>query len=201
MALVRAQVSAALDTTLPRDRVVNVTHFNVRGAFATFGTDFQNLCNDLHDIFVNNWYSPPGSMEVITKMYNLDDPEPRAPKASRTTGAAVARSANVPREVALCLSFYAERNLPRSRGRIYLSPAALGSSSLSAKPTTTMMNQALAIADALSGLGGIDVDWCVFSRMDNSFKKVTNAYVDDEWDVQRRRGLRASNRVARAQSG
>jgi hypothetical protein len=64
-----------------------------------------------------------------------------------------------------------------------------------------MMTLALNYADALSALGGIDVDWVVHSPTHDTNTKVKEAWVDDEWDTQRRRGQRATKRITRAQSG
>jgi len=55
-------------------------------------------------------------------------------------------------------------------------------------------DKALSLAQGIADIGGIDVSWQVWSPTDNQGRDVTNAWVDDAWDVQRRRGLRASTR-------
>jgi hypothetical protein len=47
----------------------------------------------------------------------------------------------------------------------------------------------------LTALGGLDVDWVVYSRVDNRSSPVTDWFVDNSWDTQRRRGPRATSRI------
>lgn len=202
MALVQAQIAVAVDSVLPRDRIISVLHFNHHTIPLVGTTDWDTLGSDLANIYNSNWgRGALGAQELWVTLYNLDDPQPRAPKSQQVWGKGNAPAASCPREVALCLSFYADRNQPRRRGRMYLSPAARGLTGLGPRPTVSQQNDVLTIADALSGLGGADVDWCVRSIADGDFKKVTHAWVDDEWDTQRRRGLRATSRVERDVSG
>lgn len=202
MAKVEAQVAVALDSVAPRDRVISVLHFRVAEGVVWGGADYQSLADDLRAIWAGNWGRAPGSQEMVVTVYDLDDPKPRAPHATSSVSVGAAPAATCPREVSLCLSFFADRNLPRNRGRIYLSPAARGLTGLGARPTTQQMNDALAMADAFSSLGGPNVDWSIKSVADGGvFKKVTHAWVDDEWDTQRRRGLKATTRVQHDVSG
>jgi hypothetical protein len=58
----------------------------------------------------------------------------------------------------------------------------------------------------LANLGGVDVQWCVYSPttpgdMSDKFKQVTRGWIDNEWDTQRSRGLRATLRNGWAQEG
>lgn len=202
MAKVEAQVSVALDSTLPRDRIISVLHFRVAEGVVWGSADYDSLASDLRALWAGNWGRAPGSQELVVTLYDLDDAKPRAPRAVSSENVGAAPAASCPREVALCLSFYADRNLPRQRGRIFLSPAARGLTGLGARPTATQMNDALAMADAFSALGGVNVDWSIKSTADGDvFKKVTHAWVDDEWDTQRRRGLRSTGRYQHDVSG
>lgn len=195
MALIEAHVAVAHDTPFPRDRIVNTLHFN-HTALTLAPTDYDSLANDLIGIWEGNWVDAGQPPEIKVSLYNLDDPKPRAPVSVQIAHPASSPASQCPREVALCLSFYHDFNRPRNRGRIYLCPAARGLSALPAKPADALCNQALAMATAFAALGGSNVKWCVFSRMDNQHKPVTHAYVDNEWDTVRSRGLRATSRVA-----
>lgn len=201
MSLVSAQVSVAADSVLPRDLMVNTLHFNTQFDLLQpeAGTDWQSLANDLADIWKNT-LSIGTTREVKVRLYDLDNPKPRPVKAEATRNSGLAPLTTVPREVALALSFYSERNLPRQRGRLFI-PAFLVSGSPGLRPTTADMNTLLNLADALSGLGGSNVDWSVYSRLDDVHRKVSMAWVDNEWDTVRSRGLRATTRVSRAQGG
>lgn len=196
MPLYRAQVSVAVDGTLPRDRIVNTLYFNDAGV----GTDPNNLANDLAVVWNDHWNSASAS-EVDVRFYDMAQAKPRPIAGRKVLNAGLSRQSQMPRELAVCLSFFAERNLPRQRGRLYMSPAARGLSSAAARPADVLLTDLLGMANAFSALGGVDVDWVVYSPTNNSHKKVTEAWVDDEWDVVRSRGLRASKRSKAAQGG
>lgn len=202
MTLIRAQVWMVGDSTLPRDRAINVLHFNRRDAAGALApVDWTALATDLGAIFQTNWTGATPAREIGVRLYNLDDPEPRAPHAENIRNALAAPASSIPRELAVCLSFYSERNIPRNRGRIYLPFFARGLTSVGLRPGPSERSQGIAIANGLSGLGGVDVDWCVLSRVDNVMRKVSNAWVDDEWDIIRKRGLRATTRQSATVSG
>jgi hypothetical protein len=103
-----------------------------------------------------------------------------------------------PREVALCLSFRGAENVPRQRGRIFCGPV----NAQTERPADAIRTICLSLATGLANIGGTNVDWCVFSRasvgptggLADAFHPVKQAWVDDEWDTQRSRGLRATTR-------
>jgi hypothetical protein len=201
MSLIAAQTKVQADSAFPRDGIVMTSHFNTQLDLLNpvGGTDWQSLATDINTAFKTVLGNFAG-YEFSTKLYDLDDAKPRPVQAQATLNTGAAGTAGTPREVALCLSFYAERNLPRQRGRIYV-PSFLAGGAIGVRPSATQQTRLLDLADALSGIGGSNVDWCVFSRTDNVHRKVTQAYVDDEWDTVRSRGLRPTSRASRAQSG
>jgi len=79
--------------------------------------------------------------------------------------------------------------------------SAAGEITTAMYPSATVMAAALQLATALSGVGGVDVDWVVHSHANDASYTVTNAWVDDEWDTQRRRGMRPTTRQLAAVSG
>lgn len=193
MPIFRFQVAAAADTVLPRDRIINTLWFNDRGP----DTDLHNLCQDLANIFGTFYYNGP-TREIDVRAYDdADTPGPPSDRFTLNTGAAPVSGS--PREVALCLSFYAGQNSARHRGRIYLPAFELGA--LGLRPTNAQMDKVLNLGDQFSGLGGADVDWIVKSRKAGGGGTVTNTWVDDEWDTQRRRGLRSTTRRTDTVSG
>lgn len=187
MPLYRAQISAMADSALPRDRLVNTLHFDDAGA----GSDPQALCNDLVEVFRAGWYTAP-VREVMGRFYEVGPP-PQFPVAETIINPNAAPLSSAPREVALCLSYFSERNLPRRRGRIYLAANA-GGLGLGVRPTAADRTKALALGQAFADLGGVDVDWVVYSQADASHHDVSDTWVDDEWDTMRSRGLRATTR-------
>lgn len=201
MATRRYQVALAGDSTLPRDKVVNTLYFN-HTALEPDDEDLEQMCLDLANAY-DNWWTGAGVREITVKAYELGGPPPHIPRAEKVINAGLAPSANVPREVAICLSFHDGQNRPRHRGRIYLpvfTCGAVGSirDQLQQRPTSTLRDRVMIMADQLKNIGGVDVDWCVYSGLDQAGRKVQYAWVDDEWDTQRRRGLKPTTRTAAA---
>ncbi len=106
----------------------------------------------------------------------------------------------LPHEVALCLSFFAGRNLPRSRGRIYVGPFAIIANS-NGRPTPQLRSS---IADRASNVGRTteNVTWVMVTNGGTPVRKepagakvITAGWVDDAFDTQRRRGAGPSTRT------
>jgi hypothetical protein len=173
--------------SLPRDSVVNTLHFNDAG----IDTDPQGLAEDL----LAGLAAIPilQSRGLRVKFYDLADALPRPIKgqAENTTTSNLSALGN--REVALCLSYYSERNLPRQRGRIYVGPFSAAEAG-SRTPAAPIRAAVASLVPVFTNLGGSDVDWCVYSRTDGVMRPITNWWIDDAWDTQRRRGLRATTR-------
>lgn len=193
MAHIRMQCTVAPASGLPRDGITNTLFF--RTIPGVGGPDYMALATDLGNLFktLGANLMPAGVGATTVKAYDMADAKPREPRATAVVPITGSGGAG-PREVALCLSFRAERNLPRQRGRIFLGP--IRNSLMLERPSSTMESPIAAFATGLGNLGGVDVDWVVHSRMDNDYKKVVAFWQDDEWDTQRSRGLRATKRTA-----
>ena len=63
------------------------------------------------------------------------------------------------------------------------------------RPTATHMAKAAEFATVLTPARLNGNNWCVASTVDKVGRDVTNAWVDDEWDVIRSRGLRGTTRT------
>lgn len=189
MAITRFQVKMGADTPLPRDQFVNVLHFD---AGTIVGTDEEALCNDLADIYAAFWSSP--NREIKVTAYSVG-PAPNPPLASATRNSGMFPASTSPREVALCLSFRGAVNQPRHRGRIYMPAVRWPSSAWGLRPDVAFRNELLGLASQFADLGGTDVDWGVYSPSDGLLRPVQLAWVDDEWDIMRSRGLRSTSRV------
>jgi len=91
-----------------------------------------------------------------------------------------------------------DRPASRVRGRLYLGPFNSGvlatDSNGRSEPSAAFRTDVLADATALPGNLGADWGWEVFSKRSWSGNLVTHGYVDDAWDTQRRRGMRATTR-------
>lgn len=129
---------------------------------------------------------------------------------SDTDGAAI----NLPDEVAICLSYHADftgvleesgatRPKARRRGRFFIpcpntnaSTATAGSTGV---PRVTEQCQEDITESAAEFLAGdtlaLGVNWVVFSRVDWLARNAIEAWVDDAFDTQRRRGPGAAART------
>lgn len=183
----KLQVAWAVTSTLPRDRMVITPHFDDAGAL----TDPQSLCDDLADA-LDVWAGASGELRISA--YDAQGTVPVFPQGEVVRRPGTFFSMATPRELAICLSFYSERNLPRQRGRLYI-PSLFAGGGLALRPSAVQQAKLGDLAGIFQGLGGTDVDWCVFSKTTNTARPVTNWWVDDEWDIVRSRGLRATGRL------
>lgn len=198
MTIMRAQISVPVDTGLPKDLAVCVPHFE---------QSVNPLPNQLADelaIAMQTYLRSTATM-VQVKVYDAENPgtkdDPHPPIGQKTRGVDPLLT-SFPRELALCLSYYADDNVKRKRGRLYL-PFSWVYKSQATSPTPPALRPhandqiaVLAFATMLKTLGGTGTDWVVWSRMDSEARTVTNYYVDDEWDIQRRRGGRPTGRAS-----
>lgn len=189
MALVRIQVSTRNTvSSLVKNSIVNTLYFNVSGSIED--PDYQNLVDDLYAV----WAAKPWGLAryIDIRAYDMADPEPREVRGQKV-GQVAGSKAYGPDQVALCLSYYADRNLPRQRGRIYLGPWA--TTDMNSRPTLQVMNQALGLATDLADLGGLNVDWSLYSPTNSTATRISDAWVDDSWDIIRSRKLPSGTRV------
>jgi hypothetical protein len=184
-----AQVSFGVNSALPRDR--QVVTLSYRWQDFTI-QDAESLANNILDAFEGKFTSL-ATTDHQCKIYDHEGTPPVLPMADVHRFPGVLHGVNIPNEIALCLSFDGGQHQPRQRGRIFL-PAWLIGGALSLRPSDTQMNTILGFATDLSNVGGANVDWIVWSRVNRSATGINHAWVDDEWDTQRRRGLRATKR-------
>lgn len=193
MAIYRAQIGWQMDSLMPRDVVTINPHFEKTTALiGGVGLDAEDFAGDLAQAILD-WASIGG--EVRVKLYDAQGTAPVFPVANMAVQAGVSTGYSIPPELAVCLSYYSGTNTPRRRGRLYI-PAQIIGASMQKRPDATARNKVLSLGTVLANAGGADIDWVVYSRVDDDARPVTDAWVDDEWDVVRSRGLRATTRVA-----
>lgn len=137
------------------------------------------------------------------RIYDLGEPPPRTRRVQAAAPLPNRTFAPLPAEVALTMSFFAGRNLPRNRGRIYLGPFgvnALANVNLRPNVQATLI---AGIADRASNVGRTteNVTWVMVTRGGTKApldppgaKVITAGWVDDGWDTVRRRGLAPTTR-------
>lgn len=200
---IRAQCSWQVGSMLPRDQVQITPCFRHQNPLGVGDTDWQNLCDDLAN-GLNTWGSPVigNSHQILVKLYEIGAAKPNRPRATKMLNVGNSSEAPSMREVACCLSFYGGPNAPRNRGRLYIPNfIASAATQIGPRPSDTVRTKIAELVPLFAGLGGLNVDWIVWSPTAAAATKVTNWYVDDEWDVQRRRGLRPTTRTSGTTGG
>jgi hypothetical protein len=183
MAVYRAQIGFPLDSALPRDIVTVNPHYN--------GGDAQGLADRLKANLIAN-VQIGASQPFTIKIYDAKKAPPSYPLATATNGTGFVATTH-PRELGLCLSYYAQWNRPTFRGRVYI-PCHFLLGSVGLRPTSTQIANALAWKDTLTNGLPSGTFFVVYSRKTGQDSQVTNWWVDDEWDVTRSRGLKPTTR-------
>lgn len=182
MAVYRAQISFPCDSALPRDEMSITPHYTGDNPSAIANWLKANL----------QAHSAVGIKPFKVKVYDAMAAPPSYPLAvAEQTGTPIATGA--PREVSLCLSYYSTYNRPSWRGRLYLPFFMLGGSA-GLRPSLAQRDAALAFHTALHDNRPTGTAWVVFSRKHRETHSITNLWVDDEWDVQRSRGMKGTVR-------
>jgi hypothetical protein len=190
------------DSGLAEDVVVNAWSFNTAAtkdngqgmAIVTALQDFYDSLVTFRSSLLNGF--------VTFKFYDRADATPRVPWLQETRNVGTSDSA-LPPEVALVTSFKAApvsgQPPARRRGRVFIGPLSQGAlSNTTGRPTEGVLN-ALSLASFQllqdSEATG-DWSWTIWSPTDNAAREVFEGWVDNEFDTQRRRGIRATNRGA-----
>jgi hypothetical protein len=202
MAIIRAEVTTQLrQTDPPRDFQTNTIFFDVTGTFTTAA--WQAMADGLKNIFYsatgfggsNPWtnFASFGGQVIL---YNMADPKPRPELAvSKYTPGSWFAGSLADRSVALCLSFYSDRNLPRQRGRIYV--GGWLSNTTNERPSTAATNALLDLAKGIytfTSAGGLTMAHTVYSKVGNTSHAVNHYWTNDVWDVQRSRSPKETTR-------
>lgn len=199
MPFFKHQVILHTDDNLPENYITNT--------ICTFGPSISDA-NTLSNL-VADWYI---AMSLLwgtglqlqgheIKTYDMADPEPRAPVDYRVFNlTALSGEERLPSEVAICISFQGDmvsgEPQSRRRGRIYFGPCR-ADYNFNGQPgqafTTELRGHAADFLASVKALG-VGYDWCVWSTVTGGGVPVTNGWVDNAWDTQRRRGQKATVR-------
>lgn len=133
------------------------------------------------------------------RCYDLGQAPPREPAVFAHETTAGSSSTPLPREVAVTLSFYADRNIPRHRGRVFIGPLAsntLAGTSSSAVHPNLQASLTEAANRLAHGRGASDdMQWAVLSQMDAEIRPASDGWVDNAFDTIRKRGAEATDRM------
>ena len=207
-------VSIPYFSGIPEDVCTNVWSFNFVSPSPS-GADWNALRTALNTFYASAYASTAGSLSMANyalpantrwKGYDLSDPEPRAPVYDVTFAIAPITlvSSVLPPETAVCCSFQGAliSGAPqaRRRGRIFLGciGTAWATSTTSSFPDLNLAKRtglAAAMGALLTATAAADWTWCVWSRTNGVMVPVTNGWVDNAPDTQRRRGNAPSLRT------
>jgi hypothetical protein len=188
------------DSGLAEDVVVNAWSFTTQGT--KVDAEAAAIVTALDDFYSSlaSFRSSLLTGECIFKFYDRADAKPRVPwyidqKAIGTSDSAL------PPEVALVTSFKAApvsgQPPARRRGRIFLGPLSQGALSNSVGRPTAGVLQAVGQASVALAQASKDAgawSWAIWSPTDNAAREVFEGWVDNEFDIQRRRGRVATER-------
>lgn len=194
MPIYRTQCTIATVDNLPANYATNTWHVSAPDLveLALWHTQLATFYGSLNAYFSNLVRTTDGFM---CKSYDLEDPEPRQPVLTFEANLAPTGGNALPPEVALCMSFQAApvSGIPqaRRRNRIFFPFPAQSANATTGRPSaafTDALRDAGAVVLANSGPTSADWEWVVYSPTDDTVDFVDNGWVDNEWDIQRRRG-------------
>lgn len=197
---IRCTVTFAIDSGIPEDRPVNTWAFTAVDKSTPVSDEITDDLIAFYNAVSGAFSGIYAQNGHVIKFYDLADPQPRAPYYERTFNlTSNPTQSPLPSELAICVSFQGNRvsgqDQKRRRGRVYLGPLATGQND-NGRPLGTTLTAINAAADDLltASNGSANYAWCVYSRTDDAMVVVTNGWVDDAFDVQRRRGLAPTTR-------
>jgi hypothetical protein len=196
----KVMITIPMTSGLPEDAAVNTWHcdaLSLPGGYEDFVDELEVLYREIGDL----WSTKVDDTKVRATVYRMADPTPRAPVFTRLLTGLTKGSAALPPEIAITCSFQGERtsgeSQARRRGRVFLGPLSTVWTSTT-DPTVAAANLTK-ISNAFNAfVGASDIsatfDWCVYSPSDASLVPVNNGWVDNAFDVQRRRGTDPTTR-------
>jgi len=199
----RAQVVLRTTDNVPENYITNSLCIRVEPAGTLDTDEVTTAIKDFYDDVVSYYSVAVAQNGHLVKYYELPGTPPNYPFEEDTWNlAAPPAGSGLPAEVSLVLSFQGIRQAgfpqARRRGRIYIGPLDTSGMDDQRPLATFVSNLATAGATFKSNIdaitGGLH-HWAIWSNADQVAVDVANGWVDNAWDTQRRRGLRATSRT------
>nr|CRY97305.1 hypothetical protein [uncultured prokaryote] len=201
-----AQVTINKKSMVPADAMINTYAFRSTGGIADF-TALTGVIEDAYQfastLFANTVIAN-GAGQGSMKFYALADAKPREPVAETVWQPMGTSGLALPAEVAICSSMAATAGsgvpAARRRGRVFLGGLASSTSETVAgsgevRVTSAAQQKAAELVQQIAQqAAGEGFDLCVWSRADNGLFTVVRGWANDEFDTQRRRGIKPSTR-------
>lgn len=199
-AFIRAQVVLPFKTGLPEDVATNTFHFESDTLdFAAAIAPIPGYLAAFYQAFATRLSGSIAKNLVHVNLYNMLTPAPRVPVTVVLGITGSDGTSGLPNEVSVCLSTRgALPNLPSRRGRVFIGPLLNSTAILSFENNVPRVNSAfrndlLLAAQNLGlalGAGGGTRRWVVYSPTNLTTIQVVHAWIDDDFDTQRRRQVR-----------
>jgi hypothetical protein len=198
---IRAQVILHTTDNLPENFATNSWCFNLAST-AGAGALLTPILKDFYDDIIAYYSAGITQNGHEIKYTELPGTPPNYPFDTDIWNFGAAPSGNaIPQELAVCLSFQGDRaaGLPqaRRRGRIYIGPldsTAMTNDRPAAGLLTALANAAQTLSASVDAIGGGSY-WAVWSQVDQDAVPLADGWIDNAFDVQRRRGLLATSRT------
>lgn len=164
--------------------------------------DFAQAVLTMHKSIVTLYPNLVRQTDHTYKLYDRSDPAPRVPVEEGTwdfTGAPTGTA--IPPECALCLSFQGDPesgvSQARKRGRVFIGPLKDAGLGTDGRPASSIITTLATAGGVLLAASDADATWTwtVFSQSASDSFTVTNGWVDNEYDTQRRRGRIPTSRT------
>lgn len=215
--LMRVQMTWVRDSGLSEDTVSNTWYFGDDDSGTSPSGADANIVSDALNAFYNSLsarYAAHLGTTRTMKVYDMVDAEPRVPIYEESYTPTAPTNQGFPGEVALCLSFQAAPQSGVSqatrRGRVFLGPLAMAAADTSelagdtrpSSATITAIDSAYTTLRSTVAAGITDGEHMVFSprriQLGDTVHEAANivdeAWVDNAFDTQRRRGAKATLR-------
>lgn len=212
--LARVQFVWGRDNGLTEDDITNTWYIqsdNTSSIGATEGNEMADAVRGFHHA-IRSWMSSVLVSTPHVSVFDMQDPEPRAPVYEEDYTGSSTASDGLPSELAVVLSFQAAvvsgANMRRRRGRVYLGPLSPACFSTSESAGDYRVNSSFitAIDSAytafVAALTLAEHTHVIYSPTTNegaalasSYWPVATAWVDNAADIQRRRGSKATVRT------
>jgi hypothetical protein len=178
---------------------VNTFHFDDTNS-ANGAANIETLLFSFYDDIQALYSSDVAQNGHTLKVYDLNDPQPRAPILEETYNFTAAPSGGpLPHQLAIVMSFQGDRSSgvsqARRRGRVYLGPlksTLVATGGRFSPSSITTINTAA--EDLLTAANLTTTNWVVWSPTSGASVQVTNGWCDDTFDIQRRRQRDATSR-------
>lgn len=194
-------------SNLAEDQYVNTFHFRNDNVNPTDPENVRDMLVDFYtglapdqETEIKGWMSN-GSItgKWTVKAYDLDQPKPRYPYFTDTGNVSPGNVDSLPTENALVMSFQGARiagsEQNKRRNRIYLGPFN-GQANDNGLVTGSLVQDILFASKELLNASdrSNEWNWVVYSPTDDNVVTITDGWVDNAWDTQRRRGIRSTGR-------